>query len=70
MTATAYVKLTKAATIGGQTYQPGELVEIDRETMREILAKGLGVPAAGPGRRSLTSDPHPADVHPVVRAAR
>jgi hypothetical protein len=62
----AYVKITKAATIGGTTYRPGELVEVDRETGLALFRLLAAVPHPGPGKRSLTSEPMLADVHPTV----
>jgi hypothetical protein len=50
-----FLKMLCGCIVGGRAYEPGELVEADRETARELLTKGLAVPAAAPGR-TLTSD--------------
>ena len=64
---TGYIKFTRAASVGGKQFSAGSIAEFDADTVRELLRKGVAVPSGGPGRRSLTTDPVQADVHPVVR---
>ncbi|MEW6415902.1 MAG: hypothetical protein AB1482_11675 [Pseudomonadota bacterium] len=61
-----YIKFTRAATVGGTTYQPGAIVPMDVETIREMFSKGLAVPSAGPGRRCLVTDSMDTDIRPAI----
>ena len=65
-----FIKFTRGATVGGTAYQPGTIAEFDADVVRELLSKGLAVPSAGPGRRTLTVDAVGVVIKPVVRAAQ
>ena len=63
-----YLKLTRAATVGGKTYPANTVLEVDATLARDLLSRGLAVPHGGPGR-CLTSDTFVADIKPAARGA-
>lgn len=50
-----WVKFVMPCTIVGREYFEGEIIEVSRETARELFRDCRAVPSAGPGRM-LTSD--------------
>ncbi|MFZ5574478.1 MAG: hypothetical protein ACOY5S_04640 [Pseudomonadota bacterium] len=39
------VRITRQCIIGGTHHEPGEMLEVDSNTYRQLLSDGLGVPA-------------------------
>lgn len=61
-----FVKITRRASVGGKTFEAGAIVGVERDTACELLRRGLAVPAADPGKRSLTVDNLNADIRRVA----
>ena len=65
-----YVRLRVAATVNGTRHAAGAIVELDAETVRDLLRRGAAVPSAGPGRRCLTADTIDVEITPTGRRRR
>lgn len=50
-----WVQIIAPAIIGASSHEPGELVAVDSNSYRQLLADNLAVPAASPLTAALTA---------------